>query len=173
MNHWVFLKREVNEQGEEILYVSDWIDRSEARLFWATVVLASLDGSEVPLGERGTIPQWVRTARPTTQTVLGVPSISQLPPTSILASTPKAHTVRVMVNGLDVVAKLVDSPQQRLGCFVRPRTNRGDGVREAAGGARRSHSPLLLPRKRFQPNLGRSRDLVRESFLFIPGRDYR
>ena len=38
-DYWVFLRRHIDQDGNDILYVSDWIGRDRARLAWAAVVM--------------------------------------------------------------------------------------------------------------------------------------
>jgi len=63
-DNWVFMKREQNDNRNEILRVSTWITRERARLAWATMVfLACQDLGELEPGSFGLVPQWIVTPR--------------------------------------------------------------------------------------------------------------
>ena len=131
---WMFTMRQI-QNGREILYVSKWIKRDQARLAYATLLHLAcndLHATESKFtGSTGLVPQWIKTkprdqqeqnpapssgdqqnsggiAETTTLTALGVTSLTLLDDFKVLGHTEKSHTRRLTVNGRDIVAKLVD-----------------------------------------------------------------
>ena len=99
-NDWAFLKREIDQNGKDLLYVSEWIDRRKARLAWATVVMRAseeLTGNDV--GHLGTVPHWLKRSssksgaytESSTEEELGIASCL-VDDFEILSDTAKSHT---------------------------------------------------------------------------------